>query len=203
MVSKFISRWRGLPRWARVILILVVLYVLWLIITSLGGAGSWGKAEAATMPHPSRAWLVRGRIASVEVSVGNVAITSRNQRVTCAEQHAKKRFRNVFNQELLWIKMVKSWCYVRQNHEVTQQPLALVTTGVTTLGSITQWKVDSVENRPSAYYPYESWGKGGSRSWATMKASRCFPTPLGCAQVGSTTATIEILGHSDGSYSLY
>jgi hypothetical protein len=99
--------------------------------------------------------------------------------------------------------MTKEWCYSRRNHEVTQQPLARVISGVTTLGSLTQWKIETVENRPSAYYPYGDWEKGGSRSWAVMQASRCFPTPFGCIQIGSTTQTIEILGHFDGSYSLY
>lgn len=203
MFSKFVSRWRAVPRLVRWAVVLLVLYVLWVIAASLFGGGSWGKAEAATSPHPPRAWLVRGQIASIEESTGTVAITARNRRVTCAQQFARKKYRNIFHQELMWLKMIKNWCYWRRNHEVTQQPLAQVTTGITTLGSLSQWKVDDVENRPSTYYPYEGWEKGGSRSWAAMKASRCFVTPLGCIQVGATTQTIEVLGHSDGSYSLY
>jgi hypothetical protein len=65
MFSQFKSRWRRLPWWGRLIMIVVVLYTLLFLATLVGGAGSWGQAHAATMPQPSRAWMVRGKITSV------------------------------------------------------------------------------------------------------------------------------------------
>lgn len=191
-------------RWGYVILTIIFVWALLVLLAAIFGHGSWGQAHAATLTsQPSQAWLIRGRIASTRESVGTPATIARNRRVTCMEQPAKKEFSNVFGQLLIWLKMTKSWCYSRQTHEITQQPPAFVTSGVTTVGSLTQWKIDETASRTTEFYPYEGWEKGGSRSRAVMKASRCFPTPFGCPRVGSTTQTIEILGHSDGSYSLY
>jgi hypothetical protein len=187
-------------RW---LLVALAIWLLLFLAAFMFGSGSWSQAQAATIPQPSKAWVRRGKITGVREATSSVGVISRNQRVTCMEANAEKHFVNIFNQTLIWLRMTKDWCYVRRNHEVTTQPLARVTEGVTTLGSITQWTINGTEDRPSEYYPYEDWEKGGSRSWAVLKASRCFPTPFGCIQIGSATQTLEIQGHYDGSFGRY
>jgi hypothetical protein len=206
MFSQLASRWRGLPVWlrlvVRIILILVAVCILLFLAAFVAGSGSWSQAQAATPPRPSKAWVARGRIVKVRESTGTVAVATRNRRLTCAEQYDEKHYENLFGEVLIWLKMAKSWCYSKSNHEITRQPQALVTSGVSTVGALTQWKIDSVESHPTEYYPYQGWEKGGSLSWSVLKASRCFPTPFGCIQVGSTTQTIEILAYYTGSYRL-
>ncbi|HUC87195.1 MAG TPA: hypothetical protein VMR75_02640 [Candidatus Saccharimonadales bacterium] len=207
MFTRLMSHWRSAPRWARVVggivATLVVLYLLWFLVYLAFGSLSGSEAQAAT-PRPTKAWLQQGTIASSHIVPGAAAVVAHSATVTSVEHSYEKYFANPFGQKLIWLKMSQETYYSKTTHSITYAPPAIVTAGITTLGTITQWKVSSIDKTVAhQYYPYEGYLKGGFLSKAVLYLTRCFPSPFGCIDAQSASRGIEIRSHYDGTASYY
>ena len=203
MFSNIKSTWHSLHWLVRAAIVAFVLYLLFAVLSLVVGTGSWGKAQAAEF-HPNGAELftITG-VREEKTSVKLATLASSTHEVS-VQWRNRKSYMNKFGQDLIWLNMTANGRYSLSQHRITFAPAAEVTAGVTTLGSIGQWKIQSLESNQGQYYTYKGHPNGGYLWWSVLTATRCLPAPfVGCVQLGTVTETIATRGHYDGTASLY